>query len=155
MLSTISKLDSFIQRCVDQAAFAVIRAFGVRKSFVHYVLCRAGLGCLIGDTCFRIRDPLAKAVALALCLLILIGNEAGRRFAELAENRGMIGWTPDGVLKVLKAMWLCWTILDGARGWWFAVAADLLMLTSQYVAMTPNNPPPKQQTSSKLAEVGA
>lgn len=38
MLSLIANLDTAIQKGVDHAAFAVMRTFGVRKSFVSYAM---------------------------------------------------------------------------------------------------------------------
>lgn len=155
MFQAITTLDTFIQKGVDHAVFAVMRTAGWRKSFVHYLLCSIGLAGLIGDMSSRISDPLTKALALASCLFILLGNEAIRRRAERSEDAGMAGWLPPGSLNFLKFMWATWMVPDAYRGWWFAVAVDVVMLVSQYVANSPNTPPPKEKRETVMSAVGA
>lgn len=154
MFQAITTLDTIIQKGVDHAAFAVMRTTGWRKSFVHYLLCSIGLVGLLGDLSFRISDPLTRAIALACCLFILIGNEKVRRSVERAEARGMASWLPPGTLNFLKCMWLAWVVPDAYRGRLFSVAVDVVMLVSQYVANSPNTPPPKEKRETAMSAVG-
>lgn len=154
MFKAITTLDNLIQKGVDHAAFAVMRTTGWRKSFVHYLLCSIGLVGLLGDMSFRITDPLTKAFALACCLFILLGNEMIRRSAERAEERGMASWLPTGSLNFLKFMWAAWMVPDAYRGRWLSLAVDVVMLVSQYVANSPNTPPPKEKRETVMSAVG-
>lgn len=147
MLSAISKLDSFIQRCVDAAAFAVMRTCGVRKSFVRYATYLSIVGLL------AVRAALAKHwLYLIVGLIWLAVAEFAKRHDEASERAGMISRLDSGS-NFLKGYWWMCTLLEVAALHWLALCTNILFLGTEYLRRTPSEPPATKQSSTSLNAV--
>ena len=153
MLSAISRLDSFIQRCVDAAAFAVMRTCGVRKSFVRYVVMAIAVSAIIGDVVFRYKTVLAKALSLAMCFALLMLAEVTRRRDEHAEARGFRDSGASLFDVVFKVYFGGQVFVQAYNDEWFMATFDVFVVLSTYLAATPNTPPPSEQRSPSLSAV--
>lgn len=145
-MKLVKQMDGAVQSAVDAVAFAAMRTFGVRKSFVRYAL---GL-CLVGHavlTWMRRSDWKWAAVA-ALWLLV---SELARRSDEKAEERGMLSATDQSWLP-MKAFWFGCLVVDLVRVNGLNISLDCLLLVHEYLRNTPSEPPASKKTVLKHAE---
>lgn len=151
MLSLITTLDTLIQKGVDHAAFAVMRALGVRKSFVSYALTLGVVGLMVCDRMSNNESGLLGYFG-ALAWLGIAHWE--RREDEKAEDSGHL--TTLGPVQIFcrKTIWAAFFIADSIRlhGWWMAVDVTLTLLA--YLGSTPNVPPPKEKRETVMSAVG-
>lgn len=151
MFAAISKLDSFIQRCVDQAAFAVMRGLGVRKSFVAYALTLGVVGLMV---CDRLSNGEHSALGYFGAMVWLGIAHWERRIDERAEDSGRLTTLSPIQSFVRKAVWMTFLVFDAVRlhGWWIAIDVTLTLLA--YLGSTPNLPPPKEKRETVMSAVG-
>lgn len=154
MIEAISKLDSFVQRCVDHAAFAVMRTFGVRKSFVRSAIyLAAGVIAAVGWT------VLHSYVSLVVVAVLFGAAEFLSALDSKADAHGKTS-PADFVLPGMKAYWVVVigiSVAMAVRGeptGRLAIATNVLMLLVTYLQLTPNTPPPKEKREMVMSAVG-
>lgn len=148
-MKLVKQVDGAVQTAVNAVAFAFMRAFGVRKSFVRYAL---GL-CLVGHAVltWMSRSDWKWAAVAALWLLV---SELARRSDEKAEARGMMSATDQRWLP-MKAFWFGCLIVDMWRWNGLNISLDCLLLALEYLRDTPSEPPPTKKTVLQPAEASS
>lgn len=151
MLSPITTLDTIIQKGVDHAAFAVMRTFGVRKSFVAYAMTLGVVGLMV---CDRLSTG-ERSPVMYLGAMIWLGiAHWERRIDEKVEDSGHMTTLSPVQSFFRKAVWLTFLVFDAVRmnGWWMAIDVTLTLLA--YLGSTPNLPPSKEKRETVMSAVG-
>lgn len=166
-------IDETVQRWVDEAAFTVMRLFGVGRSVIRYTL--GAIIVLANVASIVIPNsgvPIPQKVILALFsgLYLNLMHTRNRRDLE-AERRGMQAQLERGSGGHWKVIWLGFTIIDLCRMWHplfvtkgmnLSMAAFyhgmqaltcFCLLLLAYLDRTPNQPPPAKQRVGQRALV--
>lgn len=151
MFQAITTLDTFIQKGVDHAVFAVMRGLNVRRSSIRFALLVTAATSILIDTAVR-HDFIGAIggliVAGAATFARVPESMADGAAAPLARPMNLVR----GLFKIVLAAYVPIRLVVTYE--YFQALSDVALLLWLYVGDTPGVPPPKEKRETVMSAVG-